>query len=203
MDKSVFDERAPDWDTPDRRERAQRVAQVLRAEVPLSPSMRVIEIGAGTGLLGLALAPDVGLMVLSDPSAGMLEATRQKLASVEAANVSVAAYELGGTVPAGAPFDLAISLQVLHHVADTSEALRSICDLLRPGGRIALLDLEAEDGSFHADDATGVHHDGFERSEIARLAERSGFADVAAKSTVSIEHNGRPYPLFLLTGRRA
>ena len=201
MGADIFDERAVGWDTPERRERARLVAQIIRDEVPLTRSMRVIEIGAGTGLLGLALAPEVGAMVLSDPSRGMLDATRQNVAGLGISNVTVAPYELGGAAPEGAPFDLAISLMVLHHVADTSTALRDIRELLGPGGQIALLDLQAEDGSFHAD-ATGVHHDGFETSRLMHEAQDAGFADVSARSTIAVEKDGRDYPLFLLTGRR-
>ena len=54
-----FDERAREWDTEERIERAAAVARAIRANVPMSPSMRAIEIGAGTGLLGLDLAGEV------------------------------------------------------------------------------------------------------------------------------------------------
>ena len=57
---SVFDQKAQDWDTPERQERAAAIADIIRAHVPLSRSMRAIDIGAGTGLLGLELAADVG-----------------------------------------------------------------------------------------------------------------------------------------------
>ena len=70
---TTFDERAREWDTPERRERAAAAARAIRSHVPLSTSLRAIDIGAGTGLLGLELAADVGTMVLAEPSAGMLE----------------------------------------------------------------------------------------------------------------------------------
>ena len=78
---STFDERASDWDTPERRDRAKALAAVIRASVPLGPTMRAIDIGAGTGLLGIELAQDVAEMVLAEPSEGMLAVAREKLAS--------------------------------------------------------------------------------------------------------------------------
>ena len=75
-----FDARARDWDTPERIARAEAVADAIRAAVPLTPSMRVIEVGAGTGLLGLAMAAEVGELVLAEPSTGMLEVIGEKLA---------------------------------------------------------------------------------------------------------------------------
>ena len=199
---TTFDERARDWDTPERRERAQAVAQVIRGNVPLTSSMRVIDIGAGTGLLGLELARDVGSVVLAEPSTGMLEVAREKLATGAWPNAIALAFDLVTDPPPEPSFDLAVSLLVLHHVADTTAALAAIHALLAPGGRIALLDLDAEDGSFHDEDAPGIHHHGFERAEIVRLAGAVGFVDLRTTTALSIERDGRAYPLFLLTGTR-
>jgi 2-polyprenyl-3-methyl-5-hydroxy-6-metoxy-1,4-benzoquinol methylase len=199
---TTFDERARDWDTPERRERAQALAGVIREHVPLTRSMRLIDIGAGTGLLGLELASDVGEVVLAEPSSGMLEVAREKLETGAWPNASALAFDLIADQPLEPTFDLAVSLLVLHHVADTTAALAAIHALLAPGGRIALLDLAAEDGSFHDEDAPGIHHHGFERAEIVRLAAAVGFVDARTTSALTIERDGRPYPLFLLSGTR-
>jgi ubiquinone/menaquinone biosynthesis C-methylase UbiE len=199
---STFDEKARDWDTPERRERARAMADVIRGCVPLTTSMRAIDIGAGTGLLGLELAADVGEMVLAEPSAGMLEVARQKLAAGGPANATAIAFDLVESPPPERPFDLAISLLVLHHVADTTAALAAVHALLAAGGRMALLDLDAEDGSFHDEDAPGIHHRGFERSELVRLAVAAGFPDADARVAATLERNGRDYPVLLLTGTR-
>jgi ubiquinone/menaquinone biosynthesis C-methylase UbiE len=198
-----FDERATTWDTPERQERAEAVAAAVRAVVPLAPDMRAIEIGAGTGLLGLALLGDVGELVLSDPSSGMLEVARAKLETLGRARVSTLRLDLLADPPPTEPFDLAISLLVLHHIADTRAALRAIRALLRPGGRIAIADLATEDGSFHSEDAEGIHHLGFDPDALAALARDAGFVDVDAPIGPSIERDGREYPLVILVGRAA
>ena len=74
--------------------------------------------------------------------------------------------------------------------------------LLRPGGRIALADLDTEDGTFHDADAEGIYHLGFGRDALAESARAAGFADVAFESATEIERDGRRYPLFLLLARR-
>jgi ubiquinone/menaquinone biosynthesis C-methylase UbiE len=199
---STFDERAPTWDTPERRERAEAVADAIRARIALTPTMRAIEVGAGTGLLGLALARDVGALVLAEPSTGMLEVARQKLAGGDSTRVTAIPFDLTTDPPPGDPFDLAISLLVLHHLADTGAALAAIFRLLRPGGRLALADLDVEDGTFHDPDAEGIHHLGFERPALADLARAAGFVDVEVSTATEMEREGRRYPLFLLVARR-
>lgn len=199
---SSFDERARTWDAPERRERAEAVAQAIRERVPLSPSLRTIEIGAGTGLLGLALADEVGDLVLAEPSTGMLEVAREKLAAGRFRRVTAVAFDLLVDPPPGGPFDLAISLLVLHHLPDTAAALAGLFGLLRPGGRLAIADLDAEDGTFHDPGAEGIHHRGFDRAHLARLATAAGFTGVEVTTATEIERNGRTYPVLLLLGRR-
>jgi len=132
----------------------------------------------------------------------MLAVAREKLASGAWPTVTAVAFDLAADLPPGPPFDLTVSLLVLHHVADTEAALRAIHALLAPGGRIALLDLDAEDGSFHDADAVGIHHHGFDRAAIIRKAEAAGFIDLQARTATEVERDGRAYPLFLLTGRK-
>lgn len=198
---STFDERAREWDTQERRERAEGVADAIRANVPLTPTTRTVDVGAGTGLLGLALADDIGDLVLAEPSEGMREVIAEKLAASGRGDVTAIPFDLTAGPPPGEAFDLAISLLVLHHVADTATALAAIRVLLAPGGRIAIADLDSEDGTFHDPDAEGIHHLGFDRAKLGELARDAGFVDVEFRTAIEIVEDDRHYPVFLLLGR--
>lgn len=201
---ATFDERARDWDTPERIARAAAVATSIREAVDLRPADRLIDVGAGTGLLGLGFVDDVAEIVLSDPSAGMIEVASEKVAAAGLGSIRAVRHDLLADPAPAERFDIAVSLLVLHHIADTRSALAAIRELLVPGGRIALADLDTEDGSFHSADAEGIFHLGFDRAEIADLARAVGFADVATRTATMIDNDGpgRSYPVFLLTGRR-
>ena len=74
-----------------------------------------------------------------------------------------------------------------------------------PGGWIALADLDAEDGTFHAD-PTGIYHHGFERITVCRWLERAGFTGASSREAYRITRPGsdgvaRTYPVFLVTAQ--
>ncbi len=198
---TTFDDRAPEWDTPERAERAQAAAELILAAVRPAPDARVLELGAGTGLLGLALAPHVGSVILADASGGMLDVAEAKLAAGGYPGARTLRHVL--TVDPLPPdrFDLVVSLMALHHVPDTGAAMEHLAALLEPGGRIAIVDLEAEDGSFHTDPGDDVLP-GFERDPLRRHAEAAGFRDVDFRPAWDVTRNGRAYPLFLVTAVR-
>ena len=199
---TTFDERAPEWDSPERVERAAHVAAAIREAVALGPGIRAIEIGAGTGLLGLALAADVGSLVLADASAGMLAEADAKIAASGLANVRTLRLDLTTDPLPAERFDLVVSLMALHHVPDTAAALAELVALTEPGGWLALVDLDAEDGTFHSDPDAQVHH-GFGREALAAAAESAGYRDVAFRTVLEMAKNDRAYPLFLMTARRS
>jgi ubiquinone/menaquinone biosynthesis C-methylase UbiE len=205
---ATFDERAAGWDTPERGERAEAVAEAFIRAVPIEPGTRAIELGAGTGLLGLAIRDRVGParlpeLVLSDTSPGMLDVAAAKIRERGLTGVRTVLLDVAADPPPdGAPFDLVVSLLLLHHVEDTAAVLRAVADLLRPGGRFALSDLDTEDGSFHSAEADGIRHHGFDRARLLRLAGEAGFVEIEVGTAGEMERDGRRYPLFLLTGRR-
>lgn len=197
-----FDTKAADWDTPSHVERAAAIAAAISKAVPLTPQTRVVDVGAGTGLLGRALAPHAAHVVLADPSAGMLAEAAAAVERDGLANVATRQLELGRDEPPAAEFELAVSMMALHHVPDTDAALHGLARMLVPGGWIAVADLDAEDGSFHADaEEHGAILHGHDRDDLRRRAEAVGFEQVRFDDVWSIEKNERRYGVFLMTAR--
>ena len=96
-------------------------------------------------------------------------------------------------------FDLIMSAMALHHVEDTNLLLQCFAEHLDSGAKIALADLDAEDGTFHPEDIEGVYHNGFERDDIKIILEKNGFKDVRFVTAHSVNKEEKSYPIFLVT----
>ena len=90
----------------------------------------------------------------------------------------------------------------MHHVADTPAMLRALWRHLQPGGRVALADLDAEDGSFHPPGVEGVFHHGFDRESFAAHLRDAGFDDVVIDTACVVTRDAKRFPVFLATARR-
>lgn len=200
---STFDERAASWDDdPTRAERARVFARAIPEVVPASPTTRLLEYGAGTGLLSEELVGQVGSITLVDPSAGMREVMAAKVDDGRLPGDSrIWDLDLAVDPVPDDRFDLVATLMTLHHVSDVPRVLAAFSELLADGGRLALVDLVEEDGSFHDGEFAG--HNGFDTSSLAESVRAAGFADVEVREDFHhVEKNGRDYPLFLLTAAK-
>lgn len=197
-----FDEAAPTWDAEERRVLLARgVTEAIAARCALSAGLDVLDFGCGTGLVSLGLRPLVRSVTGVDTSRGMLDVLERKVD--EQRLDGVRAVLLPRNAPLSLPdrFHLVVSSMTLHHVDDLASLFVRFRDHLHPGGRVALADLDLEDGTFH-EDATDVVHLGFDRGAIAALLAAAGFAGVAVETATVARKGERSYPVFLATGRK-
>lgn len=106
----------------------------------LAPGMRVLDVGVGTGLVAREAAQIVGdasLVAGIDPCPGMM-----KQANVpHGVHLSLGRAE---EIPYGdASFDFLSMGYALRHISDLSVAFREFYRVLKPGGRICLLEISA------------------------------------------------------------
>lgn len=210
MSTEIFDKAAADWDKkPMRLQLAASVASAIREAIPLHREMHALEIGCGTGLVTLALCRNVGTILATDTSTGMLEALRKKLVELGVENVRPSLLDLAANeaIPGGEKFHLIYSSMALHHIEDTAALLRACARLLEPGGYLAIADLEQEDGTFHSDMA-GVRHLGFNPSSLISLAADCGFSNITSRRAHTVQKENsqgiqRSFPVFLLTAQKA
>lgn len=196
----LFEEKAKGWDTrPIPLQISQGVFDAIARGVELRPDLRVLDFGAGTGLVASKLAPHVGSILAVDVSRAMLEELAAKEAL--AGKVEIVCQDLLET-PLEAEVDLVVSAMALHHVEPTAQLMQVFFQQLAPGGWIALSDLDAEDGSFHPPGTEGVYHLGFEREALGAVIEEAGFESVEFVTATEVDREQRRYPIFLVTARR-
>lgn len=194
-----FDQAARTWDLEDRRvAMAHGVAQAIREAIRPTLDLEALDFGCGTGLVTLEVAPWVGAITGADTSRGMLDTLKAK---AEAQGRRVRLLALDGLEDLDGTYHLILSSMALHHVEDVPACFRRFHGLLHPGGRVALADLDAEDGSFH-DAPSGVFHQGFRREQIQAWLEGAGFQDVTLRTATVTNKGDRAYPIFLATGRK-
>ena len=196
-----FDEKAVEWDADEKRKQlSSAIGSSILEHTPLDDRMDVLDFGAGTGLISVHVAPLVNKIVAVDTSEAMLAELTAKpelRGKVEAVCVDITKN------PLDARFDMVVSAMAMHHVPDTVGLIQSFADHLKPGGRLALADLDTEDGSFHPDEAAGVFHHGFDRGELQRLLESCGFREIRFLTAHTVVKDEMQYPVFLLTATRS
>lgn len=100
----------------------------------LSPTDRVLEIGAGTASTALRIAPHVAHVTASDVSPEMVQIGREKLAESGVDNLTCVAGVLGDPALGDGPFDAILAFNLLHLVGDPAREARLAFDRLAPGG---------------------------------------------------------------------
>lgn len=200
-----FDAKARTWDTPEKAERAQRVADAIGRRVPLTPDMRGFEYGCGTGLLSFCLRDRLEHITLADNSPGMLQVLEEKIEAADARHMTPVQLDLMADAAPETPFQLVYTSLTLHHIDDTDRILQIFHDMLSAGGYLCIADLDKEDGSFHSAGFDGHH--GFDQQQLKGKLEALGFSDVGSEICYDIEKEVaggqmRAFPVFLMTGKK-
>ncbi|MFO1112407.1 MAG: class I SAM-dependent methyltransferase [Rhodospirillales bacterium] len=153
-------------------------ALALIADARPSPTLRILDLGAGTGLLSAMLLEQfpAALLHLMDASAGMLEQARRRFAghpAVSFALADMAAADLGG------PWDAVASALAIHHLDDAAKQalFRRIRRALLPGGIFVNAEQVLGPAPQAEERYARIWHDeirglGAPEDEIARAAER-------------------------------
>ena len=199
-----FDDQAATWDDdPGHEKRQLAVAKAITEAVELSPRMSAVDVGGGTGRLSILLADLVGSVVVTDPSAGMVQVARERIEAAELSDRLRAVQADLTTDRLDGAYDVMWSSMALHHVQNLDGLLRSVAGLLVHGGRLLIADLDEDpDGDFHADKVDFDGHHGFNRQRLAEQLSGAGFGDVSFIDATTILKNDREFGVFLCTATK-
>ncbi|MDL2253896.1 class I SAM-dependent methyltransferase [Ruminococcaceae bacterium OttesenSCG-928-I18] len=191
----IFDEMAARYDTPERVEMANAIADVLRPRLVNCAAKSGIDYGCGTGLVGLQLADCFKNLLMVDASSEMIAQVRAKVLRRGLKSTDVLCADFMVKIPPGLSTDVIFLAQVLLHIPDTDGILYQLYRVLNPGGRLMIVDFDKET-SILSDKV----HNGFVQTEFIGLVKQSGFTDVSAETFYRGKgiFMGRDASLFLM-----
>jgi SAM-dependent methyltransferase len=164
----------------------------------LTPRVRIADLGAGDGTLSRLLARQAESVHCVDNSPRMVQVGRALAKKEHLRNLT---YVLGNIEKVPLPdrsIDLALLSQALHHADNPRQALAEAFRILRPGGRLLVLDLRAH----RFEKARELYADrwlGFKENELHDWIEEAGFGQSEVR-VVAKESKEPCFETILATG---
>ena len=196
-----FAHRASNWDEPAKIDMTSHFLMAMLEKVNLQKSWKALEIGAGTGLVGLQVLPKVDTVVFEDTSEAMLNVLMQKLEGDENAEI------LHGEIfdYKKQDIDLIFSSMAFHHIPDIDSALTHLYNITLPGAVIVVGDICTEDGSFHHFEP--IPHKGFDTDTLSVQFINAGFSIQSIENYNILKRERIPgqvneYQQFMLIAKR-
>lgn len=174
---------------------------LAEALLRLMPPMVIADLGAGDGSFSLMLAQNAERVIAVDSSAKMIEFAREQAHRNHVKNVDYRLGDMEELPIDDAAVDLAFFSQSLHHALHPERAVAEAARILRPGGRIAILDL----AKHRFEEAREVYADewlGFSEAELDAMLERAGFRETQT-SVVYKEEKAPHFQTLLAVSTKA
>lgn len=198
-----FDIEALTWDKKHRLERGKHIADAIAQQI--EHRGHGMEFGAGTGIISFFLNDYFESITAIDSSKGMIDQLATKVASTDGVNILPVKTDLL-LEQHDEKYDVIFHSLVLHHIEDIQKIHDKFYELLKPGGKLIFVDLNTEDGSFHAKYPDFDGHLGFDQASLKSLIEQRGFKNIHSETIYhgekSYENQTSKYSLFLMSAKK-
>ena len=189
---------------PDTRDGRQLVpgrswAAWSRAMGLLLPPLDVADLGCGEGYLTVETARWAKQVTAVDRSSGVLARAKALAVRKKCSNITWKKGELEKLPIDNATMDVALLSQALHHAADPLHAIGEAARILKPGGRLLILDLRPHEETW-VRDKLGDQWFGFSDDQLGGMLNRAGFSDV--KVTLGARRTNDPFAVLLAIGTK-
>jgi ubiquinone/menaquinone biosynthesis C-methylase UbiE len=147
--QAYFRAHAAEWDRIRKLHVAdEAVEDAIRTALSDKPFRSLLDLGTGTGRMLEMFGPDIERGLGLDLSLDMLLLARDRLERAGLRNCSVRQGDIYDLPLADDSFDVVILHQVLHFLDDGARAIREAARVLRPGGRLLVVDFAPHEQEF-------------------------------------------------------
>jgi len=150
---------------------------LAHALITLLPPLAVADLGAGEGTLSQLLAKNARKVIAIDSSPKMVEFGSKLAKKHGFKNLEYRLGDIEDPPIAKNSVDLAILSQALHHAIHPQRAIAAAHQILKRGGRLAILDLLSHRFE-RARELYADHWLGFSEVELHQFLEKSGFREI-------------------------
>jgi ArsR family transcriptional regulator len=165
----------------------------------LLPAVDVADLGCGEGYLTIEAAFWARRVFAVDRSAEVLGRAKQMAQRRRVKNITWKRGELEKVPLPDGSVDVAIASQALHHAKDPGKALAEAHRILKPGGRVLILDLRQHDETW-VQESLGDEWLGFAPDQLEGLIANAGFAHVTVRT--GARKAGDPFAVLIASGTR-
>jgi ubiquinone/menaquinone biosynthesis C-methylase UbiE/DNA-binding transcriptional ArsR family regulator len=152
----------------------------------MMPALDIADLGSGEGLLAELLALNARSVIAVDNSQHMVDYGTKKAMENGLDNLEFRLGDLVHPPIDDTSRDVVILSQALHHATSPMKAIASAFRILRPGGRLLILDLLKHDFS-EAKELYGDHWLGFDSGELMQWLQSAGFAHIDIETVAKEE----------------
>jgi ubiquinone/menaquinone biosynthesis C-methylase UbiE len=163
----------------------------------LLPPLDVVDFGCGTGTLSVAIARWARRVWAIDQNPEALEHAKERAAREGRTNIQFLCEDLHRlSLPSGQQ-DLVVISQSLHHVESPVAVLTEAARLLKPGGKLVVLELMPHEERWVLE-RLGHKHLGFAPEFLEAALREAGFQSLTRE--MHSRDGASPFRVFLLTG---
>ncbi len=165
----------------------------------LLPPLDVVDFGCGTGVLTVEIARWAKRVTAIDRSPSALAQASARAEREQLSNVTFLEADLHALPLGAGRKDLVVASQSLHHVQDPPAVLAEAARILKPGGKLVVLELMPHDEQW-VRERLGHVHLGFEPAALEQGLAQAGFKQLHV--TPYSREGASPFRVFLVTGVR-